>query len=117
MKEAIFTFAIAFVAIYLVYLIFVVLRKKTLRKIKNTTEIQFIKKKYNLKLENVDNKKIALDVAFCNSLIISFTLAVVTFIKYFILQVLVGFVLLILLILIVYSILGKEYKRRENKNV
>lgn len=117
MKELIFTFSITFILIYSLYLIFVVFRKKKQNKIKKSTEIMFIKKRYKLNLNGISNKKIALDVAFCNALIISLTLALMTLINNFILQILVGFIILIVLILIVYSILGNEYRKEEKRNV
>jgi len=117
MVEALFTFVFTFILIYVLYLIFVVHRSKKLEKIKRSTEVTFIKKRYKLKLDSIPNKKIALDVAFTNAFIISFTLSIMTFIKNFVLQILIGFVILMILILIMYSILGKEYKRKEDKNV
>ena len=117
MKELVYTFVVTFILIYVLYLIFVVFRKKKLGKIKSSTEVSFIKKRYNLKLKNVSDKKVALDVAFCNSFIIATTLAIMSLFEKFVLQVLVGFIVLVLLILIIYSILGIEYRRKEDKNV
>lgn len=117
MVEALYTFVFTFILIYVLYLIFVVHRNKKLEKIKKSTEILFIKKRYKLKLNKIPNKKVALDVAFSNAFIIALTLSIMTFFKNFVLQVLIGFVVLIILILVIYSILGMEYKRKEDKNV
>lgn len=113
--EILSTFVFCFILIYILYLIFVVSRKKKQNNILNTTEVIFLKKKYNLKLTKINKKKLANEIAICNSFIISSTVSCVVPINKMIFQFLAGFVILVGLILIIYSFLGKEYKRKEEK--
>ena len=111
--EILIWFGIVFCVIYLFYFIFVICRKKKLSKIKQSTEILFLKKKFKLNLNHISDKKLANIVAISNSFIISITFTVVELFDNIIIKLMVAFVMLIILILIIYGLLGKILKKKE----
>ncbi len=106
-------FVVVFLIIYLFYFIFVICRKKKLEKVKQSTEILFLKKKFKLKLDKINVKFLAYGVALTNAFIIATTFTVVELFDNIIIKLMVAFVLLIILILTVYSIFGKILKKKE----
>lgn len=108
-------FIVSFLIIYLVYYLIVVRRKKGLEAFKTGKQVMFFKNAYKLDLEKLDYKKFSNSLSLVNAFIIAFTVTILEFIDGFILKLLIGFVILIPLILICYYILGKIYKRKEER--
>ena len=104
---------LTFIFVFLIYYLFVIRRKKYLDKYMNGKEIYYLKKVYNVKINDKNKKRIALSVAFVNSFIIAVATSILLFVKNFILQLLLGFVVVIVLILLCYHIIGKIYGRRD----
>ena len=113
--EILISFIVVFMVVYLFYLFFVILRKNKLSKIKQSSEALLIKKKYNLKLNKISDKKLANIIAFSNAFIIATTFIVIEFVSNFILKIMVSFVVLIVLILSIYILIGKYLKKKEGK--
>lgn len=111
MKELIL-FGGTFIIVFLIYYLFVIRRKKYLDKFINGKEIGYLKKVYKIKLKDEDNRKIALLIALTNSFIISLVVSIVCFLNNILLQLLLGFVLVIGLILLCYHIIGKIYEKK-----
>lgn len=104
---------LAFIVVYLIYLILVVFNKKGRKKLKNGIEAKFLIKIYSVKVDKISDKKFANTIALINSLIVSIVFVVIgLFFKNAILQILLAFPILILLIILFYSLLGKYYKRK-----
>ncbi|MEG0826297.1 MAG: hypothetical protein RR404_02375 [Bacilli bacterium] len=104
---------IAFVIVYLLYLFLVILSKKGRKKLKSGIEATFLSKTYKLDLSKVDDKKFAWNIALNNSLIVSITFYITgLFFNKPILQILLSFPIIILLIILLYSLLGRYYKRK-----
>ena len=112
MREIIL-FVITFLMIYLIYYIFVISKEKTLNKWKNGKEMTYLKKVYKIKVK--DLKKMANIIACTNALIVAITVSVISVINNFISQMLIGFVVLIILILLAYHIIGKYYQKKGKK--
>lgn len=108
-------FLIAFIIIYLIYFIFVINRKKMLQKWVNGKEITYLKKVYKIKVKDINIKSLATTIALSNSFIVALTVTIVSFIKNFVLEMVIGFIVLCLLILVVYHILGKLYQKKYRK--
>lgn len=106
-------FFVVFLIIYLFYFIFVICNKKKLGKVKKSTEILFLKKKFKLKLDKMNDKFLAHGVALTNAFIIASTFTVVELFENIIIKLMVAFVMLIILILTIYSIFGKILKKKE----
>lgn len=115
MKQLILWLTI-FIAVYLFYLLFVILRKKKLELFKNNIGFSYLVKVYKLNTKKIDTKEIAHIIALANSFIIATTFVVIDFINNFYLKMFVALILLILLQLLIYHIIGKCLKRRD-KNV
>ena len=111
--EKLIWFIVVFIIVYLFYLFFVICRKKKLEKIKNSTEILFLQKKFKLKLTKINNNFLAHGVALTNAFIIAVTFTIVELFNNIIIKLMIAFVTLIILILIVYTIFGKILKKKE----
>ncbi|MDD3341246.1 MAG: hypothetical protein PHN72_03500 [Bacilli bacterium] len=105
----------AFISIYLLYLILIVLRKKGLDNFENSTEMLFLKKKYHIKVTAQNAKSLAHTVAVSNALVVSLTLLCVSMIDNLPLKIVVAMGVLVPMILVVYSLIGKIYQKKERK--
>ena len=105
----------AFVVVYLAYLITVIFNKKKLEKFKTSNQVVVLVKKYKLKINDSNIKELAHLVAFSNAFIIASTLTVVELVGNIILKILVAFIIIIPMILISYSLIGKYMLKKENK--
>lgn len=105
---------LAFVVVYIIYLILVVFNKKARRKLKSGVESKFLKSVYKVNVEKISDKKYANIISINNSLIIAvaFYLSGLTF-KNIIFQIIISFPILILCLMIVYTITGKCLKKYE----
>lgn len=109
-------FIMVFIIIYLFYLFFVILRKKKLNKFRNGVELTILEKKYKVDIEKIGIKKLAHIVAITNALIIGLTFVTIEFFDNIIIKLMVAFVMLMVLIFVSYSIIGKIFRKRD-KNV
>lgn len=112
MKQLIL-FIIIFIVVYLFYLLFVVMRKKSLEKWKNGKEMRYLKYVYKLNIEKTNIKALANAIGLSNAFIMATVVIVVTLFKSFIIQMLVGFLILFPTILITYHVIGKRFQRKQ----
>ena len=98
-----------FLIVFIFYLLFVIRRGKYLNKFLEGKEIKYLKKVYKVKVNKQNEKKVALLIALSNSFIISVAVTIVCLVKNIFLQVIVGFVSVIVLILLCYHIIGKVF--------
>ena len=114
MIEKLIEFFIVFILCYLVYLFFVILRKKNKKfnpkKLKQ--EENYLIAKYNLDFKKINYRRYLHLVSLTNSFIFSLTLELIQIVKGLFFQILLGFVLLIPLILICYTMIGKYYQKK-----
>lgn len=113
--EFIFIFVGCFLFIYLFYYLVIVRREKGIEAFKKGKQLLFFKNAYHLDIDKIDVKKFANSLAFANAFIIATTVTIIELIDSFMLKLLVAFVILVPLILIIYYILGKVYKKKEGK--
>lgn len=112
--EEVVLMLLAFAIVYFMYLILVVFNKKSRKKLKKGIEAKFLKKVYKLDLNKINDKKFANSVALNNSIIIAITFYLTgLFFENMIFQMLLSFPLVILLIIVLYSITGRYYKKNE----
>ncbi len=102
-----------FVAFYLLYLFFVILRKKKLAKFNDSPYIKYLAKVYKLDLKKLDAKKTAHLVTLANSFIIATTFIIIFSIENYLLMLGLTIITVIPLSLLVYYIVGKILKRGE----
>lgn len=105
-------FIVIFVLVYLFYLLFVIVRKKSLIKWKKGKEMMYLKYRYKLNIDKINIKKLANVIGLSNAFIIALVVTIISLFKGFIIQMLVGILLLIPSILIVYHIIGKYYQNK-----
>lgn len=111
-------FIIVFIILYILnYLFFK--EPKTKKKKKNIRpEIEYLINLYQLDIKKIGYNNLKKQCIFMNALIMSSIYIIVCYlVKGFVFQILIGFVLLILLIIIGYGLLGRYYKKRGDKNV
>lgn len=105
-------FITSFMIVYFIYLCLIILRKKKLKKYRNSTEIKYLIGRYHIDIEKANMKTLVHILALTNAFIISLTVTIVNFIPNLILKILAGFVLLILFILIIYDGIGKYFQKK-----
>ena len=79
-------------------------------------QVEFILKRFNLRKKDLKPKKIGFIICLLDPLIISLTGTIVTLPKWhYVLELLLGFVLLMIFIYCFYEILGRIIKRKVDK--
>ena len=108
-------FIIAFLLIYLFYFLTVILQKKRYEKFKKSNQFMYFVNKYKLDTTKINIKEFIYIISFTNSLIIAIAFIMTFLVENIILQLLIGLIVLIPLILVSYSLIGKYLKRKCNK--
>ena len=101
----------AFIIIYLLYLLTVILRKKKLEKFKNNTYVKYLEMVYHIDINKVDIKKLANTIALTNSFIVSLTMYLVSITESLFLKLLLAVAIFIPLQLLFYHLIGKKYQK------
>jgi len=113
LKDLIIEFILVYVIIYLIYLVLFYLKKRTLNPLKLSLEVSYLVNVHHIDISRINYKRYILMCSFLNSFIITFIYIVITkLIKGFIWQMIIGFVLLLLLLLISYEIIAIFYKKK-----
>ncbi len=105
-------YLISFAIIYLFYLTTVILQKSKIEKFKKSNQVMFFVKRFNLDLNKINITKFMNVIALSNAFIISTAFMTTYLVKNFVLQLLVGFLTLIPLLVICYSLIGKYYIKK-----
>lgn len=114
--ESIKLFVISYLILFIIYLIFFYILGLRKKRILNSMQIEFLKIRFNLKNKDFNPKIIGLVITIIDPLIISLTGTIVSLPKWnYIIELLLGFVLLMALIYSFYEILGRIIKRKVNK--
>lgn len=110
--EEVIIFILFFLLVYGMYYLFVISRKKKLKQYYQSTEVRYLEMRYHIDLKDVPIQKLARTLAFANAVIISLTAWIASLLPNLILQLVVGFILLILFILIGYHFVGTYYQKK-----
>jgi len=114
--DSLLLFLITFVTMFILYIIFfyiIGLKKKSIMK---SMQIEFLKVRFNLRNKDFNQKKIGLIICILDPLIIALTGTIVTLPKWnYILELILGFVLLMIFIYSFYEILGRIIRRKVDK--
>ncbi len=117
MKDLIF-YGIVFLILYLIYVVFVIIRKKKLDKFRNNTYVKYLENVYHLDMNTISIKTLAHVIALANAMIITVTLYATSITSNLLFKMLLAFAILIPFQLLVYHIIGKSYqikhKRKED---
>lgn len=111
----VYLFLISFVIVYLMYYLVIVARKKGLEAFKTGKQLMFFKNAYKLDISKLNCKKFANSLSLVNAFIIAITITIIEIFDKMVVKLLVGFVIIIPVMLIMYYILGKIYKKKEGK--
>ena len=115
--ESIFLFVLSYVVFFIIYLIFYYIRGLKKKTILDSLQVEFLKVRFGFKNKELKPKKIGLVVTLIDPLIISLTGTIVSLPKWnYILELLLGFVLLVALIYSFYEIIGRIIRRKVDKN-
>lgn len=106
-------FIFTFVLVYLFYVIFVLCRKNVLNKFPNGANFLYLKKKYNIKINDNNIKKIANSIFLANSFILALAVSIVCYFDSFIVGILVCIIPIILMILVLYHLIGTYYSKKQ----
>ena len=108
-------FVSMFILVLAMYYIAVISRIGKHDKFKNSPQFLFFVRTYKLTKDKIDLKGFATRLGFLNAFIIAFTVTLIDFVNNYLLKLLIGFLVLLPLMLIMYSVLGNYYKKKEGK--
>ena len=114
MIEEIVLFVLTFLFLLIIYELVIVRRAKK-DKNKMPAEILYLSKKYNLDVEKINYNQLLQVVAIVSSIDMAIVVSIMSIVKNTIIAILGGFVLLMILIVISYSFVGKMYKKEGKK--
>ena len=115
--DSILLFLISYIVLLLLYIIFFYYLGLKKNSILTSLQVEFLKVRFSLKNKDLKPKKIGLIICLLDPFIISLTGTIVSLPKWnYIIEILVGFVLLIALIYSFYEILGRIIRRKVDKN-
>ena len=102
---------ITFIIIYLLYVIFVINKKKKLEKFKTSVYVTYLINVSKLDIKKVNIKVLAHIIALTNAFILSVTLFIIDFIDNIYLKFILGFIVVLILLFMMYFIIGKMYQK------
>ena len=113
--EKLLVFSFSFMAIYLLYLFTVVLRKNKREKYKKSAQVLFFVKKYNLDFDKVSVTKFANILALSNSFVMATAMLVQEFANNFLLKMLFILITLLPIIYLEQLLIGFYIKKKVGK--
>ena len=102
---------VSFVIVYSIYMIYFYFRNKSKKKKNSLIEVQYLKRIYNINLEEIPRDKIEKHIAIINSIIITIDLFIYFNFNSVTLSLVVIFFVTFVLIAIFYNILGNIYRK------
>lgn len=111
--ESLFIFILSYIVLFIIYIIFFYLFGLKRKFILDSPQVKFLKIKYKINKKDLNQKKIGFIICLIDPFIISFTGTIISLPNWnYILEILLGFILLMIMIFICYSLLGKILKRK-----
>ncbi len=111
----VFTFLFCFIIWHLLYSIIVIYRKKGLEKFKESKQLLYFKQAYNIDVNKIDIKKFATKLSLVNGFIIATVVTIISLFDSLLIKLVVGFIILLPLMILMYTILGKSYQKKGGK--
>ncbi len=102
---------VSFVIVYSIYMIYFYFRNRSKKKKNSLIEVQYLKRIYNINLEEISRDKIEKHIAIINSIIITIDLFIYFNFNSVTLSLVVIFFVTFVLIAIFYTILGNIYRK------
>lgn len=114
--EHIIFFGISYTILFLLYILLFYIRGLKKKKIFDSMQFTYLKIKFELKNKDLNPKKIGSAICIIDPLIISLTGVIVTLPNWnYLIELFIGFIILIGLIYSFYEILGRIIKRKVKK--
>ena len=114
--DSIILFCISYTVLFILYLIFFYILGLKKKSVLNSIQVEFLKIRFGLRNKDFNQKKIGIVITLIDPLIISLTGTIVSLPKWnYIIEILLGFVLLIAFIYSFYEIIGRIIKRKVDK--
>ncbi len=105
-------FLISFVLVFLLYQIFIVRRAKSKKNPKEPFEVTYLVSKYKLDLKKVNYKNLLRVISIVSSFDIALVVSIIVLLKSFILEIIVGFISILVIILVSYHLVYLIYKKK-----
>jgi hypothetical protein len=105
-------FLLTFIVVFLGYYFLVVRKTKEFDKNSCPMEVTYIMKKYKLNIKKLNYHQLLKLIAIINAIIVALTCLIVALVDLLLLELLLGFFVLIPLIIISYDIVGKCYRKK-----
>ena len=105
-------FLISFIVVFLLYQLFIVRRAKSKKNPKEPFEVTYLTTKYKLDLEKVNYKKLLRVISIVSSFDIALVVSIIVLLKSFILEIIVGFISILVIILVSYHLVYLFYKKK-----
>ena len=105
-------FLISFVLVFLLYQIFIVRRAKSKKNPKEPFEVTYLVLKYKLDLKKVNYKNLLRVISIVSSFDIALVVSIIVLLKSFILEIIVGFISILVIILVSYHLVYLFYKKK-----
>ena len=112
MIEELILFIMTFMLVFIIYELFIVRKAKKSKKKKKPIEVNYLIAKYNFDLDKLNYKKLLNIISIVSAFDISLVVTIVSLLKNFYLQLLIGFVLIMLLIIVSYDVVGRIYIKK-----
>ena len=112
MLDELILFILTFLFVFVIYELFLIRKAKKDKRRKKPVEVNYLLGKYNLDLDKLNYKRLLNIISAVSAFDISLVVTIVSLLDSFYLQLLIGFVLIMLLIIVSYDILGKIYKKK-----
>ena len=112
--DKIIYFLIVFLFVYLIYLITVISKVDKNNKFKNSKQVLYFKNVYKINIDKLNLLSFAHIISLTNAFIIALTATIINIFDKLFIKMMVCFVILLPLILILYHIIGKIYKKKES---
>ena len=110
-------FLITYISMFILYLIFFYIIGLKKKSILNSMQVEFLIRRFNLRKKDFNVKKIGIIICLLDPLIISITGTIITLPKWhYAIELIIGFIILMILIYSFYEILGRIIKRKVDKN-
>ena len=109
-------FLTTYIIMFIIYLIFFFILGLKKKRILNSMQVEFLKIRHNLRNKDLNAKKIGIIICLLDPLIIALTGTIVSLPKWhYVLELVLGFVLLMIFIYSFYEILGRIIRRKVDK--
>ena len=114
--KSLIIFGIAYIVLFILYIVFFYILGLKHKKILSSMQIEFLKIRFGFKNKDFNVKKIGFIICLIDPLIISLTGTIVSLPKWnYIIELVIGFALLMALIYSFYEIIGRIMRRKVNK--